>query len=190
MDHADHIALLRDGIAGLSHGAWADLGSGAGAFTLALADLLESGGSIVSVDRDGEALATQARLMAARFPDTSVRYLRADLLSHLVVEPVDGVVMANALHFMPDRDGFLSRLAAWIRPGGRFILVEYDSDRGNRWVPHPLSWDTWRATSERAGFRDTRLIGRVPSRFLGSIYSAVSVVGDHAVPSTRDQDDR
>lgn len=39
MDHTDHTNLLRGGIDG-SSGTWADLGAGAGAFTLALAELL------------------------------------------------------------------------------------------------------------------------------------------------------
>lgn len=176
MDHADHVRLIREGVAGLAGGAWADVGSGTGAFTLALADLLGPGGSIVSVDRDAEALAAQARLMVMRFPDMSVRYVRADLTDDLALEPVDGIVMANALHFIGDRGVFLPRLVSWIRPGGRLVLVEYDADRGNPWVPHPLSWDTWRETAARAGLGETRLIGRVPSRFLGSIYSAVSIV--------------
>ncbi|MBA3626444.1 MAG: class I SAM-dependent methyltransferase [Chloroflexi bacterium] len=184
MDHADHVRLIRDGVAGLASGTWADLGSGTGAFTLALADLLGSDGSIVSVDRDAEALVTQARLMAMRFPGVRVRYVRADVTDELAIEPVDGVVMANALHFIRDRDVFLTRLVSWIRPGGRLVLVEYDSDRGNTWVPHPLSWDTWRDAAERVGMRDTRLIGRVPSRFLGSIYAAVSVVREKAAVGT------
>lgn len=182
VDHADHVRLIRPGVAGLAGGTWADLGSGTGAFTLALADLLGPGGSIISVDRDAEALATQARLMAMRFPTVHVRYLRADLTEELAIEPVDGVVMANALHFIPDRGAFLPRLVSRIRAGGRLVLVEYDADRGNPWVPHPLSWDTWHDTARSVGLRDTRLIGRVPSRFLGSIYSAVSNVGE-ASPS-------
>lgn len=177
MDHGDHVRLIRDGVLGLTRGEWADLGSGTGAFTLALAALLEPGGSILSIDWDGHALASQASLLSARFPRTPVRYLRTDLTSDLAIEPVDGMVMANALHFLRDRDRFLPRLASCIRPGGRFVLVEYDSDRGNPWVPHPLSWKTWRRTAQRAGFSDTRLIGRVPSRFLGSIYASLSVVG-------------
>jgi len=175
MDHGDHVRLIRDGVVGLAGSQWADLGSGTGAFTLALADLLEPGGSIVSVDRDAEALTSQSRLMVARFPGTPVRYLRADLMDELAIGPMDGIVMANALHFIRKRELFLTRLASWIRPGGRFILVEYDSDRGNPWVPHALSWDTWHATAERAGFGETQLIGRLPSRFLGSIYASLSV---------------
>jgi len=175
VNHGDHVRLIRDGVLGLTGGEWADLGSGTGAFTLALADLLGPGGSIVSVDRDGDALASQARLLTARFPSASVRCLRADLMDELTIGPMDGIVMANALHFIRERELFLTRLTSWIRPGGRFILVEYDSDRGNPWVPHALSWDTWHATAERAGFGETRLIGRVPSRFLGSIYASLSV---------------
>ena len=39
MNHDDHVALLRGGI-DQPGGVWADVGSGTGAFTLALADLI------------------------------------------------------------------------------------------------------------------------------------------------------
>ncbi|TMD25838.1 MAG: class I SAM-dependent methyltransferase, partial [Chloroflexi bacterium] len=51
MNHEDHVRLLRKGIVEPG-GVWADFGSGAGAFTLALADLLGTEGSIYSVDKD------------------------------------------------------------------------------------------------------------------------------------------
>ena len=41
MDHTDHVNLLRDAV-GLG-GTWADFGSGTGAFTLALAELIDAG---------------------------------------------------------------------------------------------------------------------------------------------------
>ena len=55
MNHADHVSLLRAGVPS-SGGIWADLGSGSGPFTLALADLIEPDGVIYSVDRDTHAL--------------------------------------------------------------------------------------------------------------------------------------
>ena len=61
-----------------------------------------------------------------------------------------------------------------LRAGGRFILVEYDTDDGNPWVPHPLSLGSWVRLATAAGLSGTCVIGRVPSRFLGAIYSAVS----------------
>ncbi|HTD19791.1 MAG TPA: class I SAM-dependent methyltransferase, partial [Ktedonobacteraceae bacterium] len=62
MNHEDHVRLLRKGIAEPG-GAWADFGSGTGAFTLALADLLGTEGSIYSVDKDRGALKEQERAM-------------------------------------------------------------------------------------------------------------------------------
>jgi hypothetical protein len=63
-----------------------------------------------------------------------------------------------------------------LRPGARIVVVEYDSDSGNPWVPFPFSFTSWQAIAARAGLVDTRLIGRVPSRFLGAIYAAASEV--------------
>ncbi len=58
MDHTDHTNLLRDGIA-TPGGVWADFGAGAGAFTLALADLLGPGAEIVAIDRDASRVEPQ-----------------------------------------------------------------------------------------------------------------------------------
>ncbi len=180
MNHTDHMMLLRDGVAAYDRlsepPVWADFGSGGGAFTLALADLLGEGAVIHSVDRDRGALSTQERAMAVRFPETTVRYLPADFTQSLDLPALDGIVIANALHFVREREKLpvVRRLRAYLRPGGRLILVEYDTDRGNRWVPHPLSAPTWAALAIAAGFATTRLLASVPSRFLGSIYSAVS----------------
>src|SRR5579871_3056526 len=142
MTHDDHVALLRDGVHGRG-GVWADLGSGRGAFTLALADLLGSSGHIYSADRDRRALEEQGRAMRARFPAVAVDYLAADFTDPLVLPPLDGVVMANALHFERRKEPVLRLIHGYLRPGGRLILVEYDADRGNLWVPHPLSYGTW-----------------------------------------------
>jgi hypothetical protein len=82
---------------------------------------------------------------------------------------------------------------------GRLVVVEYDADRGNPWVPHPFSFGTWRQEAARAGFATVALIHRVPSRFLGAIYGSVAIVAavddgsmhDPAVLHSRpDGDDR
>ncbi|WIG61241.1 MAG: hypothetical protein OJF49_003989 [Ktedonobacterales bacterium] len=173
MDHADHVALLRAGIPA-SGGVWADLGAGAGAFTLALADLLGPGATIYSVDKDARALREQEQAMRARFPATTMHYLAADFTHPLALPPLDGLVMANSLHFVRQKAEVLARVRAYLLPGGRLLLVEYNADRGNPWVPHPLSYPTWQHLSQENGFRDTQLLARVPSRFLGEIYSAVT----------------
>ncbi|MGI8589009.1 MAG: class I SAM-dependent methyltransferase [Chloroflexia bacterium] len=173
MNHADHVGLLRDGVAEPG-GVWADLGSGTGAFTLALADLLGPGAQIYSVDRDRDALREQERAMRARFPAVGLQTIVGDFTRPLDLPPLDGIVMANALHFERKKDAVVRLLSGYLRPGGRLILVEYNADHGNIWVPHPLSYATWSALAERNGLAGTRLLAAVPSRFLGEIYSAVS----------------
>jgi SAM-dependent methyltransferase len=177
VDHRDHVALLSGGVppAGDGNRLWADLGSGTGAFTLAVADLLGSGGSIVSIDRDRGALSEQAEAMRVRFPDVGLQQRLADFTHDLGLPPLDGVVMANALHFLLDREETVRRVRGMLRPGGRLVLVEYDADSGNPWVPHPLSFETWRSMAVRCGFAEPKLLGRVPSRFLGAIYSALAL---------------
>src|SRR5579862_792250 len=174
VDHHDHVRLLRAGVEGAGP-KWADLGSGEGAFTLALADLLGSGGSIRSVDRDTRALQVQARAVAAAFPSVTVTSIVADFSKPLGLLSLDGIVLANSLHFQRDQAAVLKLVIGYLRPGGRLILVEYDSDRGNQWVPFPLSFDTWSALAAEAGLRETQRLASVPSRFLGSIYSALSL---------------
>ena len=177
MDHADHVGLLRAGLDGVAaRERWADIGAGSGAFTLALADLLGPDATVIALDRDAGALETNARAMAARFPDVRFETLVADLTEPPDLGLLDGIVAANSLHFVR-RDHQVEtvrKLAALGRPGGRFVVVEYDADRGNPWVPHPFSFETWRQLAAEAGLRDTERIGRVPSRFLGAIYAAAS----------------
>lgn len=175
MDHRDHVALLRDGVEAPG-GTWADIGAGSGAFTLALADLLGSGSTIIAVDRDAGALREGARAVAARFPAVRLETLVADLAGPLDLPALDGLVAANSLHFVArDRQvAVIRRLAALLRPGGTFLVVEYDADSGNPWVPHPFSARTWHRLAGDAGLVDARELARVPSRFLGAIYSAAA----------------
>jgi len=174
VDHADHVGLLRGAVD--PGGTWADIGAGSGAFTLALADLLGPAGRIVAVDRDAGALRENARLVAASFPEVTLETLVADLTRPLSLPVLDGIVAANSLHFVPrDRQvAVVAALASHLRDGGRFVVVEYDADHGNPWVPHPFSYPSWERLAAEAGLGNTQPLGRVPSRFLDAIYSAVS----------------
>lgn len=174
MEHADHVNLLRDGIP--AGGIWADFGSGGGAFTLALADLLGPGSTIYSIDRDGRALRRQADAMAGAFPDVAAHYIQADYTNRLELPPLDGVVMANALHFQRGRrkGDVLDLVHGYLAPGGRLLIVEYNTDRGNLWVPHAFSYSTWERLAAEHGFSGTRLLAIRPSRHLREIYSAIA----------------
>ena len=175
MDHQDHVNLLRAGVPGPG-GVWADLGAGTGAFTLALAELLGPEGEIYAVDKDARALRRQEQAMRAHFPEVTVHYRAADFRERLDLPPLDGAVMANSLHFQRDKGRVVGLVRSYLRPGGRLILVEYDTDRGNAWVPYPMSHKSWQEVARRSGLVGTTLLARRPSRFLGHIYSAQSLV--------------
>jgi SAM-dependent methyltransferase len=137
---------------------------------------LGPGGRIVAVDRDGRALRANEEAVRARFPATTLTALVADLTGPLALPALDGLVAANSLHFLPrDRQvAVIASLAAHLRPGGSFVVVEYDADHGNPWVPHPFAYPSWERLAAAAGLVETRRIGRLPSRFLGAIYAAES----------------
>jgi SAM-dependent methyltransferase len=173
VNHADLVDLLRGGVA-RSGGNWADLGAGEGAFTLALADLLGPGAHITAVDRNGSAIRDLTSEVGRRFPATTIDVVTADFTRPLALFELDGVVMANSLHFVRDKLPVVERVRSMLRRGGSLILVEYGADRGNPWVPHPISYPRWERLAAEGGFEKTRMLHSVPSRYLGSMYSAVS----------------
>ena len=176
MNHGDLVALIRDGVE--KGGRWADLGAGEGAFTFALGELLGPGSHVTAVDRDARVMRHIVSGMAVRYPGVTVDVRAADFRGPLGLHDLDGVVMANSLHFVRERAGLLRSVKAMLRPGGRLVVVEYGTDHGNPWVPHPFTYEKWVEMAGDAGFTGTRLLTTIPSRHLGSMYSALSLRPD------------
>lgn len=172
MDHRDHVRLIARGVP--PGGLWADLGSGDGAFTLALREVAGPEVVIYSVDKDRGRLDRQRRAFDAMFPGAHVRTLNVDFSRPLSLPPLDGVIMANSLHFFRDKAAVLRQARAYLKDGGRLVLVEYDVDDGNMWVPHPLSFEAFRHLAPSAGFTTPTLLATQPSRFLRQMYAALA----------------
>ncbi|HUH95733.1 MAG TPA: methyltransferase [Anaerolineales bacterium] len=172
MDHGDHVRLLQP--AGLDPGGtWADFGAGAGAFTLALRELVGPNAIIFAVDRDRARLNELEQRHRARFGDSkTLQVLAADYSRPLALPPLDGLVMANSLHFFQDKEKVLRHVRTFLKSSGILLLVEYNVDAGNPWVPYPLSFETFRALAPRAGFSQPRLLAKHPSGFLKEFYSS------------------
>lgn len=174
MNHQDHVNLIKNSIPNVG-GIWADFGSGQGAFTLALANVIGQDGSIYSIDRDNGALQRQMKQMKKQFPTTATYTISADFSDTLDLPKLDGVIMANSLHFIPDKLPLLEQIITYLKPQGRLILVEYNTNKGNRWVPYPLTYSDWERLAPQAGFASTALLMTRPSSFLGEFFSAVSI---------------
>src|SRR5260370_26705022 len=120
MNHNDHVNLLQKGIPEKG-GIWADLGSGTGAFTLALADLIGPTGQIYTIDKDKRALKEQEKTMLTNFPSSTVEYRNEDFTLQLDLPKLDGIIMANSLHFVRHKDPILQSIRSYRRPVGVFI---------------------------------------------------------------------
>ena len=182
MDHEDHVALIRAGVEGAGP-RWLELGAGEGAFTLALADLLGPRGEILASDRDSRVLRFLEGQVRKAYPATRLETRAFDFTDGLPDGPFDGILAANSLHFHRDRDPTLRAIRHALAPKGRLVIVEYDADRGNPWVPFPFSFETWRREAVVAGYAEPRFLHRVPSRFLDAIYGAVTEVAGEDRPA-------
>ncbi len=174
MDHNDHVNLLRPADLPLG-GIYADFGAGGGAFTLALRELVGLDATIYAVDKDRSSLARLESNHHTRFNTTrNLILLPKDFSRPLDLPPLDGIVMANSLHFSRNKDKILRHVRDFLKPNGTLMIVEYNVDTGNFWVPHPLRFETFQSLAQRAGFTEPKLLAKAPSRFLKEFYSAVA----------------
>ncbi len=175
MELQDAIALIKDGeivvkggetapkgetgvkAGGMAPGrpaAWADLGCGSGLFTAALATMLAPGSQLYAIDK-------QRVTLDSFFPETvKVQPLQLDFVANeLPFQDLDGILMANSLHYVSDQPGFIRRISGHMKETGRFIIVEYDTDAANRWVPYPLSYHKLLRLFHKEGFMDIKRLG-------------------------------
>src|SRR5437867_493856 len=107
MNHEDHVHLIEAGIERNSGGTWVDFGAGDGAFTLALRDVAGPDVELIAVDRDQASLRSLRTAMERRFPGGHLQLLTADFRHELLLPPLDGILSANAIHYMADQAALL-----------------------------------------------------------------------------------
>jgi ubiquinone/menaquinone biosynthesis C-methylase UbiE len=147
---------------------WADVGCGSGLFTHALASQLASGSTIYAVDKDGQALKKLQPPLNVSMEKIELDFIRDEINLY----DLDGIVMANSLHFVQDKISFLQKLKKCFKAGGSFLIVEYDIDVPNPWVPFPVSRHSLQRLFEQLGYGTIHKIHEVPSRYnRANIYS-------------------
>src|ERR1700730_15777809 len=113
---------------------WCDLGCGTGTFTTALAELLAPGSTIHAVDLDQKALEE----IPDRYDGVQIRKVLGDLRSSSLRLPsVDGILMANSLHFIREQHLFLKRLLSFT---DRSLILVYLRARPTPWGPYPVGY--------------------------------------------------
>ena len=180
MHIADAIEMIREAV-GVSAGVWADLGAGTGTFTRALAELLGVGSTVYAVDDDARAVRALRELSSSKSDDVLVIAVKADFTQPLELPglpradaQLDGILLANALHFVRDAEGVLARLVKQLRPGGRVIVVEYDGREASQWVPYPIPAWRWPHLAESAGLTAPTITATRPSSYSGILYAGAA----------------
>ena len=174
MNHKDHVRLLQKAILRNSGGIWADFGSGQGAFTLALRDLAGDTAKIYSIDKDEHSLYIQRNCLEKMFPNSDVEYIAADFTDEITIPQLDGFIAANSIHFYKDTIGVFRHLTSYLKPYGKALIVEYNVESGNLWVPYPFSFKSLKSIATESGLSEPELLASEPSQFLHEIYAALS----------------
>jgi ubiquinone/menaquinone biosynthesis C-methylase UbiE len=153
---------------------WADLGCGEGLFTTALGQLLSREGSIIyAVDENKQALQKIRAMHGIELRKVVANFEKIELIIH----ELDGILMANSLHYVKDKITFIKKALQWMKEDGSFIIVEYDTETSNRWVPYPISFDSLRELFSEFGFT-AKKIGEEPSLYNRSVIYAAYMVRD------------
>ena len=180
MKIVDAVEMIRDAVGG-GAGVWADLGAGTGTFTRALTKVLDAGSTVYAVDDDARAVHALRELSSAKAGEVRVIAVKADFTRSLDLHragqgraQLDGILLANALHFVRDAEGVLSGLAQHLRPGGRVVVVEYDRREASQWVPFPIPATRWPALATAAGLTDPSITATRPSSYSGILYTGAA----------------
>ncbi len=147
---------------------WADLGCGTGLFTEALADLLPAQSAITAIDIN------QQYLPAIMGNAVSVQFKKADFVAdHLTEDSFDGILMANALHFVKDKKALIKKLEQHINNGAQFLIIEYDHCQANQWEPYPIPFTALKQLFADLGYTYIEKIGERQSVYGGKMFAAL-----------------
>lgn len=171
MELSDAISLINHPYFNRSpHQIWADLGAGSGLFTFALAHLLGSNSTVYAYDK-----APVRLLSLPNPPGVDIRSGQLDFVTTpLPLQNLNGLLMANSLHYVADKTAFIREVQSHLQPNGVFLVVEYNTSAANAWVPYPVPFKELVPLFRQQGFDHALKINERPSVFRsGHMYAAL-----------------
>jgi SAM-dependent methyltransferase len=147
---------------------WADLGCGDGLFTNALSQLLAEQSLIYAVDKNNRVLNNVVVKQGIQLEKFVLDFTKDDL----PFKNLSGILMANSFHFVRDKSAFINKAFKCLNEDGYLLIVEYDRDAANPWVPYPIGFKNLEKFFKQYDYSAQKL-NETPSRFNGVIYSAM-----------------
>lgn len=148
---------------------WADLGCGSGTFTIALAHLLPKGSHIYAIDSQSQ-----------NFPkvignNVSIDFIKADFeKTDFDFFNLNGILMANAVHYVEDKQSLILKLEKYLSADKRFLIIEYETTNTTHWVPYPITFQKLEELFKPFGNKKIHNIGERKSIYgPGNMYAAV-----------------
>ena len=152
----------------------ADLGSGAGAYTIALAREVGDIGQVFAVDVHREALHTLASTLE-RQKLLNVEMLWADIEKGIPIDAysLDAVVMSNVLFQLEDIGAALSYVSKIVKPEGTLLVIDWSSSHAGA-GPHPSHVVTEERAEEIVQKHGFRILKRLPAGDFHYAFIAIS----------------
>lgn len=138
----------------------ADIGAGTGYLVAHLSRAVGEGGEVVAIDVEE----SMVQYLAQRKEDLGPAKITPRKVSSespaLGKESVDGVVTLNTWHHIAGRDAYAKKVLAGLKPGGRFVVVDFLVDESIEGPPMAmrLEAETIVGELEGAGFSKVEVI--------------------------------
>lgn len=168
MKHSIAANLIKNGVTQLKKQDWVELGAGSGLFTQTLGNLIPSG-TIRAIDLNEQALNSIV------WKNTAVKLIRqvGDFENVAYAEKYNGFLLANSLHYIEPATQLLHKIKQALQPDGRIIIIEYESDAPNMWVPFPIPFSKLKDMAAEIDMSVIKMEHTASQYHKGGIYSAL-----------------
>jgi len=136
----------------------ADIGAGTGYFTVRIARAVGPEGRVLAHDISQEMLGfLERRLEAEQLDNVELKKVERDD-AMLPERGVNTIIMVDTIHYIKERTAYVKRLREGLKPGGRFVIIDYRVKpfEERPWGPPPeqqIPKEQLNSEIEAAGFK-------------------------------------
>ena len=158
----------------VQNGHWAVYGLAHSECLFALADILGHGGNIEAVGRQKR----RSKNSAEREVPASIRVHEESFPNAKKFDDLDGILLSHSLHQVENQLKFLAELMLSIKNGGKLIIIDFNSRRGNPWLKYPVPIGRLNWLSRKLNLPKPKILATHKKRFGRVSYLAEIDIAD------------